>query len=176
MVHFTNNFFLSDKSLTYYEYFFKRTFGPVVFHALLPRSRTYMVLNEIEKGSSFVSTSLNAASLALVDSGYSLNYCIGACGIILDNDGTMYTEKQYKDKFSQLVRTYEPQSFNFETPDTTVKATFCTVIKNTNSEPVSFVGEGKFSLNDVLEAQKQSVEPVTSFFEYLKNFVKNRFV
>lgn len=135
-----------------------------------------MVLNEIEKGSSFVTTSLNAASVALIDSGYSLNYCIGACGIVLDKDGTLSTEKEYKDKFSHLARTYEPPSISFETPDNTIKATFCTVIRNTDTQPVAFVAEGKFSLNNVLEAQKKSVGPVVSFFSYLRNFVKDRFV
>ena len=161
----------------------------MVFHSLLPRSRTYMVLNEIEKGGSFVTTSLNAASMALIDSGYSLNYCIGACGIILDGrDGQMYTEKQYQEKFANLLRTYEPQqwqshySFNhsFALPnqgESAIKATFCTVIKNTNTQnPVSLIAEGKFSLNQLLQAQRLSVEPVESFFDYLKNFTKNRFV
>lgn len=135
-----------------------------------------MVLNEIEKGSSFVSTSLNAASMALVDSGFPLTYCIGACGVILDKDGKMYTEKEYKDKFNKLIRTYEPPVINFETPDTPIKATFCTVIKNTTLQSVSFVAEGRFSLDHVLTAQKKSTEPVSSFFEYLRAFVRNRFV
>ncbi|KAJ6224383.1 hypothetical protein RDWZM_002928 [Blomia tropicalis] len=167
---------LKDKSLKYYEHFFKRTFSFVVFQALLPRSRTYMVLNEIEKGSSFITSSFNAASMALIDSGYSLNYCIGSCGIILDQDGTMYTEKEYKNKFNKLIRTYEPINVNFETPDTTIKATFCSVIRNTTLKPVSFVAEGKFSLNNVFEAQQKSVDPVISFFDYLKTFVHKRFV
>ena len=37
--------------------------------------------------------------------------------------------------------------------------------------------ESRFELLEMtFEAQKKSVEPVTSFFEYLKDFVKNRFV
>ncbi len=135
-----------------------------------------MVLFEVEKGSSFVTSSLNAASIALIDSGFPLNFCIGACGIILDKDGTLFTELEYKEKFKKLLRTYEPQCYTFENPDTQVQATFCTVLKNTNQQAISFVAEGKFSLQHVIEAQKKSVEPVVSFFAYLKNFVKERFV
>lgn len=136
-----------------------------------------MVLNEVEKGSSFVTTALNAASIALIDSGFPLNFCIGACGIILDKDGSMFTEKEYKDKFEKHVRTYEPLNINFETPDTPIQATFYTVLKNTKPiQSISFVAEGKFSLQHVIQAQKKSEEPVMSFFEYLKNFVKERFV
>lgn len=135
-----------------------------------------MVLFEIEKGSSFVTTSLNAASIALIDSGFPLNFCIGACGIILDKEGKLSTELEYKEKFTKLLRTYEPLSYNFDNPDTQIQATFCTVLKNTNQQAISFVAEGKFSLQHVIQAQKKSIEPVTSFFDYLKNFVKERFV
>lgn len=166
-----------DKSLSYYEYFFKRTFNPMVYQALLPRSRTYVVVNEIEKGSSFVTTSLNAVSLTLIDSGYALKYCVGSTGIILDKqDGQFYSEKEYKDKFTKLYRTHEPPCLTFDSPDNTVKATFHIVSKNTNLNTVSLVAEGRFSLQDVFKAKKKSDGLVVDFFEYTKSHVNNRFV
>ncbi|OTF82167.1 exosome complex component RRP41-like protein, partial [Euroglyphus maynei] len=133
-----------DKSLFYYEFYFKMTFSPMVYHALLPRSRTYIILNEIEKGSSFLSTALNAITLSLIDCGYPLNYCIGTCGLILDKrDNKMYREKEFKEKCEKNVRSYEPITFTFETCDF-IKARFHISNRNTDSKTVSILAEGKF--------------------------------
>ncbi|XP_027195973.2 exosome complex component RRP46-like isoform X2 [Dermatophagoides pteronyssinus] len=165
-----------DKSLFYYEFYFKMTFSPMVYHALLPRSRTYIILNEIEKGSSFLSTSLNAITLSLIDCGYPLNYCIATCGLILDKrDGLIYREKEFKEKCEKNVRSFEPITFTLETCDF-IKATFHISNKNNDSKTVSILAEGQFSLNDVLKAQQQSLEWNQSFFRSISEKISHRFV
>lgn len=115
--------------------------------------------------------------MALIDSGYSLNYCVGSIGIILDaQDSKLYSEQEYREKLTKSSRTHEPPCFTFETPDNTIKATFCFVAKNTNLKSVSLVAEGRFSLKDVLAAQKKSESLVVDFFDYLKSHVNNQFV
>lgn len=148
----------------------------MVYHALLPRSKTYIVLNEIEKGSSFLTTSLNSITLALIDSGYPLNYCIASCGIVLDKrDHQLYTEKDFKEKCTKNVHLFEPINLSLDNCDF-IQAKFYISNKNTNLKTISLLAEGKFSLKNVLEAKDKCNDWNASFFEFVRKKTSQRFV
>ncbi|KAF7493958.1 Exosome complex exonuclease RRP46 -like protein [Sarcoptes scabiei] len=169
--------FFKDKSLSYYEYFFKRTLMPLIYNALLPNSRTYLVLNEIEKGSSFLSTSLNAMMLALLDSGHPLNHCIACSGFVLDRrDQQLYSEIDFIQKCTKSIRLLEPCNLTLNNCES-IKATFLISNKNTKTaETISILAEGKFSLQNVFDARKKSTKTSAKFLNFTREKIGQSFI
>lgn len=170
-------FSTTDKSLSYYEYFFKRTLMPLIYNALLPNSRTYLVLNEIEKGSSFLSTSLNAMMLALLDSGHPLNHCIACSGFVLDRrDQQLYSEIDFIQKCTKSIRLLEPCNLTLNNCES-IKATFLISNKNTKTaETISILAEGKFSLQNVFDARKKSTKTSAKFLNFTREKIGQSFI
>lgn len=182
----------SGISTRFYEHFMERIFTPSVLDTHFPRSKTYAIVNELERGSCFVTSSLNAISSSLIDSGYPLNYCVGSVGIVLDHGNRLTTESEYKERESRISQRYqnhEPFVSEFKSYDDSVektqsdlKAKFVFVHKNSSSPAkkghgtVGVLAEGRFSLKQLLAAQAKSKQNVGSFFEHVKSEVSTKFM
>lgn len=158
----------------------------MVDHGQLPRSRSLVVLNELEKGSAFLTTCLNATSLGLLDSGYPLSYFLGSTTIILDqgedqsqNPKLLYSENEYRNIKTPKYRTHEPAELSFGSPHCpTMKARFHFLAKNIDQPGTAIAGliaEGCFSLDTLCQAMEKSGEDIQQFFHYSKDKVRDRF-